>query len=122
MRHANNRSNRIVRQFSPLLSADLVEVINDYHIHVDLPGVLPTDLDLEIAGGVLTIKAERRLVVEEDIGLTHNIERSQGKVERSITLPIDADADSAVPRFENGVLTVRFTKMGGSSRKKLLLA
>jgi hypothetical protein len=36
--HAAGDKTSTVKRFSPLLSADVVESENDYHVHVDLPG------------------------------------------------------------------------------------
>ena len=90
---------------------------------MDLPGVAPSDLDVTIANGFLTIKAERRQVPssylrhffhlffgfqihEEDTVFTHKIERSYGKVQRSVTIPTRANADQGIAKFENGILMV----------------
>ena len=43
-----------------MLAADVVEGDNDFHVHVDLPGVAPEDLDMNVANGFLHIKAERK--------------------------------------------------------------
>ncbi len=60
------RSGGIVAPFTPLLAADLVESENDYHIHVDLPGVSKEDLDISFEDGVMTLKAERKEVFESN--------------------------------------------------------
>ena len=72
---AMNTTREIVREFAPILSADLIESINDYHVYLDLPGVLASDLDIAVANGFLTIKAERRQVHNED---TNFMERFSG--------------------------------------------
>lgn len=98
----------LLRPYSPILSADLIESDTDYHVHADLPGV--EDLNIEIVGRNLIIKAERKVVHEADVDLVHSTERSYGKVQRQIMLPMNADIDRAVSKFTNGVLTVSFPK------------
>ncbi len=80
---------------------------------IDLPGVLPEDLDVTVSNGYVHIKAERRQMHEETLGYTHNIERSFGRVSRSLQLPLRADPDSSQASFKNGVLTVTFKKLEG---------
>ena len=100
-----------MREFAPLLAADVVEGVEDFHVHVDLPGVIPEDLDVNIAGGYLNIKAERRQIHDSTLGLSHNIERSYGRISRSVELPARADPEHAKANFKDGVLSVSFRKL-----------
>jgi len=100
-----------LKDLTPILSADLVEGERDYTVHVDLPGVQPADVDVSVSNGMLNIKAERRAVHEEGDGTrSHRIERSHGKVQRSVALPRTANPDSADCEFINGVLKIKFDK------------
>ena len=92
------------------LRADLIEREGDYQVHVDLPGYDKSDVELTVANGALHIKAERKQSHEEKTEYSHKIERSYGSSQRSIPLPDNALTDSAEANFENGVLTVQFTK------------
>ena len=87
LNRAMQRANDSVQHFSPIFSADIVESLDDFHVHVDLPGVNPNDLDISVVNGFLNIKVELRQKHEEDVGFTHNIERSYGKVQRSVAIP-----------------------------------
>ena len=114
-------SQETVREFAPILSADIIESENDFHVHVDLPGVHASDLDVQMANGFLTIKAIRRQVHENDVGFTHKIERSFGKVQRSIVIPENADVDSGEAKCVHGVLTVTFQKKNGAKPARKLI-
>lgn len=109
-----------MRQFAPILKADIVESENDFHVNCDLPGVHKDDLDVSIENGCLSIKAERKATHEEDSAFTHSIERSFGRVSRMLEIPSNADPDSANAKFENGVLCVTFTKRGGEAAGRKL--
>ena len=110
----------LIRPYSPILSADLIESDSDYHVHADLPGV--EDLNIEIVGRTLVIKAERKVVHDTDVDMVHAVERSYGKVQRQILLPVNADIDKASSRFVNGVLTVSFPKRTAGSQVTKRLA
>ncbi len=108
---ATRGSNDQRKDLTPILSADLVEGERDYKVFVDLPGVEPTDLDVSVSNGMVNIKAERRAVHEEGDGTrSHRIERSYGKVQRSVAIPRTANPDSADCQLVNGVLTIKFDK------------
>jgi HSP20 family protein len=111
----------LIRPYSPILSADLIESDTDYHVHADLPGV--EDLTIEIVGRTLVIKAERKVVHDTEADTVHSVERSFGKVQRQILLPVNADIDNAASRFVNGVLTVSFPKRSAGTQvtKRLLI-
>lgn len=118
---AIQRTRTAIREFAPLLAADIVEGDNDFHVHVDLPGVAPEDLDINIANGFVHLKAERKQVHEETLGWTHNIERSYGRISRSIQLPPRADVDNSTASFQNGVLSIVFRKLEGPAIGKKLM-
>ena len=125
-----NRTNQLMRStkqelapFSPILSADLVETPNEFHVQSDLPGVLAEDLDVSIYGRNLIIKAERQHAFNVDNDYYHRRERTFGKVQRSIPLPVNADTEKASVNFRNGVLNIVFPKGDkGSYQRKLTIS
>jgi HSP20 family protein len=92
------------------VKVDVVERENDFQVHVDLPGVDMKDVDLQVANGQLHLSAKREQVHEEKNEYSHRIERSFGQVKRSVPLPKSAMVETADAKYENGVLTVQFTK------------
>ena len=77
---------------------------------IDLPGVNKEDLDITMEGQTLTITGERKSEHEDKKDGKHIIERSHGKVSRTIRLPKNANMQSGTPSFENGVLKIVFPK------------
>ncbi len=95
--------------FTPVVEAR--EDDKGLYIEVDLPGVNPEDVSVELDEGVLTIKAERKM--EKDLdeagkeGVKYHImERAYGTFMRRFSLPFEADEDKIEATFENGVLKV----------------
>ena len=95
--------------FTPVVEAK--EDDKGLTIEVDLPGVNPDDVSVELSEGVLTIKAERRL--EKDLdeekknGVKYHIaERAYGTFLRRFTLPFEADEEHIEATFDKGVLKV----------------
>ena len=134
---------KITKGLQPILAADILDFGDRYEIHtgdnalvlysilnmfmyiiIDLPGVHKNDLDVTIQNGLITIKGERKKKYEEDdVWGTHRIERSHGKVSRTLALPVDCDGQHADASFEGGVLKVTFPKLASTSAssKKLLI-
>ncbi len=105
------RANKNFNSLAPILSADLIESEADFHIHADLPGVDPTDLELTVEGKSLLIKAERKHVHKTGTDKVHSMERTHGKVQRSIRLPANVDVDAIKSSFRHGVLSITIPKV-----------
>jgi HSP20 family protein len=87
---------------------DVVENEKGLVLTAELPGLEPKDISLDITGGILTLKAERKNEREEKDDKTqyHLVERSYGTFLRSFTLPFIADEEKVEAGFDKGVLTV----------------
>jgi HSP20 family molecular chaperone IbpA len=74
-----------------------------YVIRAELPGIDPEkDVQVTVAQGVLTIKAERR---EEETS-KHHSEFHYGTFTRSVTLPAGADEEHIDAVYGHGILEV----------------
>ena len=96
------RTNREMNAFSPILNADFYETDTDFHVHVDLPGVRQSDIEVDILPTSLVIKAERKHEKHKDTVTLSRHERTYGKVQRTIPLPLGADSSTASAKFRDG--------------------
>ena len=119
------RVNRQIEPFSPILSCDIVERDTDFVVNVDLPGVKTSDLEVEVVGNTLCIKAHRESTSEQgspDDTYWHR-ERTSGRVERRIPIPENANSLESDVQLKHGMLSVTFPKLvsttGASRRRKL---
>ena len=84
-----------------LPSLDVTSDDKAYAMKVELPGVAPEAVKLEVNDGVLTISGEKKEETKDE--QTKEVrECSYGSFTRSMTLPEDADAATS----KNGILTV----------------
>ena len=103
---------------------------SDLVITLDVPGLAPESLDIEVLDGHLLVRGERtRPELTGDATWTH-AERAFGRFERRIKLPQGVDPDAITANFEHGVLSLvvpkpermkprRITIGDGSERKEL---
>ena len=89
---------------------DLVEAEDHFVLKADLPGLTEGDVNIEVQDGTLTISGERRAEHEQREKGWYRIERSFGRVSRSLTLPDGVDPDRIDASFSHGVLEVRIPK------------
>ena len=74
-------------------------------VRFDVPGVDPASIDLTVDRNVVTVRAERRLELEEGDELLV-AERPQGAYARQLFLGDTLDADNIEAGYEAGVLTL----------------
>ena len=75
----------------------------EYIVKIDLPGVNPDDVHVQIEGNLLAISGERK---NEEKGREYR-ETFYGRFEREIALPHGVEADKVTARYEHGVLEIR---------------
>jgi len=92
------------------LALDMYETDEAVVVEAPIPGVKPEEIDVQITGGTLTIKGERREEKKEEKASYVYQERSYGSFCRSVTLPTEVDVDKAEAEFEHGVLTLTLPK------------
>jgi HSP20 family protein len=75
-------------------------------VHVELPGIEPKDVKVEVENDALVIQGERKFEHEEKDGGVQRTERQYGLFYRSIPMPEGAKTEEAHARFSNGVLEI----------------
>jgi HSP20 family protein len=97
-----------------------IDVENQDHAYVvtaELPGLSEKDVELSLNENVLTISGEKRSERKEVKAGRHYAERSFGRFERTIPLPVEVDAERVDASFRNGVLTVTLPKTEKAQQK-----
>lgn len=90
--------------------ANLVETESGYEVTVDLPGMKPSEVDVQMKNGDLWISGERKEEKEERGRTFHRIERRYGEFRRRVPLPGNVDEEKVEASFEAGVLRVVIPK------------
>lgn len=98
---------------------DVSETDTAVTVTAELPGVDPKDVDIDVAGNMLTIRGEKKQEHEEKDRNYHFVERSFGRFQRSVQLPGSVDPDKVDAVCKNGTLTVTLTKRPDAQRKKI---
>lgn len=81
-----------------------------YYVRVDLPGVEPADVSVEIEDGVLHLRGERRTEVSVPHTEFLRAERPRGRFALSMALPSSVDPSAIEARQRDGVLEVVLRK------------
>ncbi|MEV5877007.1 Hsp20/alpha crystallin family protein [Streptomyces sp. NPDC052101] len=78
-----------------------------YVIAVDLPGVSPDAIDIDVERNMLTVRAERRPVTKADDVQMELAERPLGVFSRQVVLADTLDTEHIKADYDAGVLTLR---------------
>ena len=100
-------------------SVDISENEKEFTLLADIPGVNPTDIDISMEKGVLTIKGERSSEKVDEGENYRRVERQSGQFYRRFTLPDSADADKIEAKSEHGVLRITIPKQEVSVSRRI---
>lgn len=95
---------------SPRPVVDIADNDKELVITAEIPGLDEKDLDVSLAGDLLTIKGEKKAEHEERNGGAYYMERRYGSFSRSVRLPFQVDDQDVEAKYEKGVLTIRIPK------------
>ncbi|MDD5723609.1 MAG: Hsp20/alpha crystallin family protein [Syntrophales bacterium] len=98
---------------------DISENEKGYMIRAELPGIDEKDLEITIAGGMLSVKGEKKQEAEEKGESYHRIERTYGSFHRSFRIPDAIQADKVDATYKDGILKLVIPKAQGSAVKKI---
>ncbi len=98
---------------------DIREDANRFVIFADLPGVDPSDVEILMDKGILSIKGERRAEFEEGNERFSRIERRYGSFHRRFALPDGADPDGISAQGRHGVLEIHIPKRPESTPRRI---
>ncbi len=91
-------------------SVDVSETADGFRVVADVPGVDPSDMEISLHNGVLTIKGERSTTNDISEQNFTRRERTHGSFVRQFNLPDSADEETVSAKSVNGVLEITIPK------------
>lgn len=110
-------SNHSERAFRP--AVDVYEEGDAVHIDVELPGVKPEAIKVNVEGDVLTISGERKREQTTKKDGYQRVERVYGSFNRAFSLGQDVDPESVHAAYEAGVLKLSLSKKAAAKRREI---
>jgi HSP20 family protein len=99
--------------------ANVVETENEFEVTLDLPGMKPEDVNVELKNGDLWITGKREEEKEEKGKTYHRVERRYGEFRRVLSLPATTDSEKVAAKYDSGVLRVTVPKMEEAKPKHI---
>lgn len=88
-------------------------------IRAELPGLEAEDIDISVAGDILTIRGERKAEEELKDEDYYCCERYVGSFSRDVHLPADVDTEKIEANYQDGVLEIALPKVPEVKPKKI---
>jgi len=102
------------------IKVDVKEDDKSYTVRADIPGVKKEDIQVDVEGNMISLRAEAKQEKEEKKGeKVIYSERSYGMVSRSFSLPAEVDSKGAKAEYKDGVLSLTLPKKGNGGGKRI---
>jgi HSP20 family protein len=92
------------------LPLDVMETDDALVLRAEIPGMDPKDIEIDLAGDVLTIAGQKTEEHKEERARYHHTERRYGSFRRSIRLPLPVEPDGVEAELKNGLLEITLRK------------
>jgi HSP20 family protein len=106
--------------FTP--AVNLAEQENVFEISVELPGMKPEDVNVELKEGNLWISGKKTEEAEQEGKTYHRMERRHGEFRRVVPLPGAVDPEHVDANFRDGLLTIHIPKTEQSKSRRIEIA
>ena len=102
------------------MKLDVKEDDKAFSVQAEVPGVKKEDIQVDIEGNQVSLRAEVKKEREEKKGekVVYS-ERSYGMVGRSFTLPVEVDAKGAKAEYKDGVLSLTLPKKSNGAAQRI---
>lgn len=104
-------------------SLDLSESNGLLEAKLDVPGMSPDEIDIEVTGDTLTIsgKHEEEKTEEDKNKKYHRVERRSGSFRRSVALPCSVKEADVEAEYQDDVLTITLPKTEDSKSHRVAI-
>lgn len=89
---------------------ELVEEKDRLVLELDLPGIEPANVQVQLQDDMLSVHGERKSATHDDRGKVLKSERASGAFTRTIRLPYRVQNDMVKASYRNGVMTITLPK------------
>jgi HSP20 family protein len=98
---------------------NVAETEKGYEVTMDLPGIDPKQLTVEIREGSLWVSGERKEEKEEKGKTFHRVERHYGEFRRVIPFELPVNREKVEAKYHEGVLKISVAKMPEAETKRI---
>ena len=84
---------------------------NNFYLRAEVPGINPRDISISAVRNRVSLAAKREIQRENERVSYHRKELPEGSFNRTVTLPMEVDAERVDARCADGILTLTLPKV-----------
>jgi HSP20 family protein len=84
---------------------------NNFYLRAEVPGIKPKDISISAVRNRVYLAAKREIQRENERVSYHRKELPEGSFNRTVTLPMEVDAERVDARCADGILTLTLPKV-----------
>jgi len=84
---------------------------NNFYLRAEVPGIKPKDISISAVRNRVSLAAKREIQRENERVSYHRKELPEGSFNRTVTLPMEVDAERVDARCADGILTLTLPKV-----------
>ncbi len=100
---------------------NLAEDKDNVYVEALAPGIDPESLEVTVLNNTVRIAGEKPAIKDVKPEAFHRNERGAGKFIRTITLPVEVDADKVKAEYKNGILLLTLPKAESAKPKQIAI-
>jgi HSP20 family protein len=82
-----------------------------YFVRAEVPGIKADDIEISVVRNRVSIAGRREIPREHERVSYHRKERAEGSFRRTLTLPLEVNAEKVEARYADGILTLSLPKV-----------
>ncbi len=83
---------------------------DNFYLRAEVPGIKPNELSISVMRNRLSLAGKREIQQEDELVSYHRKERAEGSFNRTLTLPMEVEAERVEAKYADGILTVTLPK------------
>jgi HSP20 family protein len=92
---------------------------DNYYLRAEVPGIKPNELSISAVRNRVSLGGKREIQPEHERASYHRKERAEGSFSRTVTLPMDVDAERVDARYADGILTLTLPKAEAAKPRQI---
>ncbi|MGB8297399.1 MAG: Hsp20/alpha crystallin family protein [Polyangia bacterium] len=94
---------------------------NNFYLRAEVPGIKPKDISISAVRNRVSLAAKREIQRENERVSYHRKELPEGSFNRTVTLPMEVDADRVDAKYADGILTVTLPKAEEAKPRQIMV-
>jgi HSP20 family protein len=94
---------------------------NNFYLRAEVPGIKPKDISISAVRNRVSLAAKREVQRENERVSYHRKELPEGSFNRTVTLPMEVDAERVDAKYADGILTVTLPKAEEAKPRQIMV-